>query len=62
MKPIFICYNKHLKQYLCRHGEISWCKGINENSKSKFWVFMNSENLGKLIDDYRNERKTNENI
>ena len=52
MKPIFICYNKYLKKYLCEHGEISWCKGINEKSGSKFWVFMNSEKLNKLIEKY----------
>ena len=52
MKPIFICYNKYLKKYLCEHGEISWCKGINEKSGSKFWVFMNSEKLNKLIENY----------
>ena len=56
MKPIFICYNKYLKRYLCEHGQIYWCSGINENSGSKFWVFMNTKELDKLIKQYKKEK------
>lgn len=53
VKPIFICYNVHLKNFLCDNGEISWCKGINETSGSKFWIFMNSDKLNELIEKYK---------
>ena len=52
MKTNKSCYNKYLKKDLGEHGEISWCKGINEKSGSKFWIFMNSEKLNKLIENY----------
>ena len=53
VKPIFICYNVHLKKFLCDNGEISWCKGINAKSGSNFWIFMNSDKLNELIEEYK---------
>lgn len=56
MKPIFICYSKYLKRFLCENNQISWCSGINENSGSKFWIFMNTKELSDLIEKYNKDK------
>lgn len=52
IKPIFICYDRELKRFLCENNQISWCSGINKSSKHQFWIFMNTKELSDLIEKY----------
>lgn len=52
IKPIFICYDRELKRFLCENNQISWCSGINKSSKHQFWIFINSKELSDLIEKY----------
>ena len=56
IKPIFICYDRELKRFLCENNQISWCSGINKSSKHQFWIFMNTKELSDLIEQYNKDK------
>jgi len=50
---IFYCYSNPLKEFLIGNNERFVIKSIHEKTGKKFWAFVGTEKLNKLLDEWR---------
>ncbi len=54
MNPkLYYCYSNPLKQFLIQNGERFITKSIHERTNKKYWVFVSSDKLNSLLNDWR---------
>ena len=51
MNKFFYCYSERLKNALLANGFKYVCEGINKNTKSRFYLFVGTEELN----NYKNK-------
>ena len=49
----FYCYSKPLKDFLLENGERFITKSIHEKTKKKYWLFEGTDELNKLLSEWR---------
>ena len=49
----FYCHSPKLHDYLQRNGQRYICVGLNENTLKKFWQYRRSDELHRLLDDWK---------
>ena len=49
----FYCYSKPLKDFFLANGERYIIKSIHERTHKKYWLFEGTENLNKLLNEWR---------
>lgn len=52
MKPLFCCYSLNLRDFLSQHGVRYELCALNPNSKNMFWVYIRTDKLNKLLDEW----------
>lgn len=52
-KGFFYCHSPNLHEYLQRNGQRYICVGLNENTLKKFWQYRRSDELHRLLDDWK---------
>lgn len=57
MKPLFCCYSLNLRDFLSSHGFRYELCALNPNSKNMFWVYLRTEQLNKLLDEWSTNQK-----
>ena len=57
MKKYFYCYSYPLKDFLLENEQESILHAIHPKTKRKYWVFVGSEQLNKLLDEWKNRKK-----
>ena len=53
LEKIFYCYSNPLKEFLIGNNERFIIKSIHEKTGKKFWAFVGTEKLNKLLDEWR---------
>ena len=53
MEKYFYCYSYPLKEFFVKNGETPILSSIHEKTKKKFWVFKSTENITKLLAEWR---------
>jgi hypothetical protein len=53
----FYCYSYPLKEFLIKNGIDPIFNSIHEKTQKKFWVFKGTEQLNKLLDRWRLNKK-----
>jgi hypothetical protein len=47
---LYYCYSPKLKKYLCKTKNISYIgKGINDETKRTYWLFIKTDELSKSL-------------
>lgn len=54
MDRIFYCYSNNLRDFLVKNGEKFIAKDIHKKTGKKFWVFIGTDNVNKLLDAFKN--------
>ena len=49
----FYCYSKPLKDFLLENGSRYIIKSVHEKTKKKYWLFEGTEELNKLLLEWR---------
>lgn len=49
---LFPCYSTKLVNFLIQKGFKYQIVGLHENTKKKFWIFIRSEKLNKVLDEW----------
>ena len=49
----FYCYSKPLKDFLLENGERYILRAIHDKTKKKYWVFNGTDELNRLLDEWR---------
>ncbi len=57
MDKYFYCYSYPLKENLMKNGVNPIFNSIHEKTQKKFWVFEGTEQLNKLLDKWRLNKK-----
>ena len=52
----YYCYSYPQKKFLMDNGEYVIVKGINPNSKKRYWVFEKNDKLDKLLTEWQTRR------
>lgn len=55
----FYCYSLQLHYFLLAFNEKCYTSKINKNSNTRYWVYHKSENLDKLISQYKKLKNKN---
>ena len=53
LERYFYCYSKPLKDFLLSNGERYIIKSIHEKTKKKYWLFEGTDELNKLLSEWR---------
>lgn len=57
MEKYFYCYSYPLKEFMIKNGVSPILSSIHEKTQKKFWVFKSTEQLNKLLDQWRLNKK-----
>lgn len=57
MNRYFYCYSYNLKCFLQENGQKFITSSVNTNTLKKFWVFEGTDELNKLLDTWRVQKK-----
>lgn len=57
MEKYFYCYSRPLKEFLVEHNVDFIMHSVHDKTGKKFWVFTSSEQLNKLLDIWRLNKK-----
>lgn len=57
MEKYFYCYSYPLKEFMIKNGVSPILSSIHEKTQKKFWVFNSTEQLNKLLDQWRLNKK-----
>lgn len=57
MEKYFYCYSYPLKEFMIKNGVNPILSSIHEKTQKKFWVFKGTEQLNKLLDQWRLNKK-----
>ncbi len=49
---VFYCYSLRLFHYISAFGERCYGSKINTQSKNRYWIFMKSDRLDRIIESY----------
>lgn len=52
----YYCYSYPQKKFLMDNGEYVIVKGINPNSKKRYWVFEKNDKLDKLLTEWQTRK------
>lgn len=52
----YYCYSYPQKRFLMDNGEYVIVKGINPNSKKRYWVFEKNDKLDKLLTEWQTRK------
>ena len=52
-KDFFFCYSKELHNHIQRHNINYVCAALHESTHKKFWLYMRSERLNKVLMQYK---------
>lgn len=55
---LFPCYSWNLVQFLNSHGLKYKLIGLHPDTHKKFWIFIRTEQLNKLLDEWKETRPT----
>lgn len=57
MEKYFYCYSYPLKEFLLKNKQQSILHAIHPKTKRKYWVFVGTEQLNKLLDEWKNRKR-----
>ena len=57
MEKYFYCYSRPLKDFLVENGLQFIMHSIHDKTSKKFWVFTSNEQLNRLLDKWRLNKK-----
>jgi hypothetical protein len=49
----FFCYSFDLHKYIQRHNIKYVCAALHENTHNKFWLYMRTDELKKVLNLYK---------
>ena len=52
----YYCYSYPQKRFLMDNGEYVIVKGINPNSKKRYWVFEKNDKLDNLLTEWQTRK------
>lgn len=56
---VFVCHSRPLVRFLSKEKGLRYVVvGLNPNTKSKFWVFIQTEALGKALVEWKETKPT----
>lgn len=50
----FFCYSSDLHKYIQKHNIKYVCAALTENKHRKFWLYMRTEQLREVLNQYKN--------
>lgn len=59
---LYCCYSLNLREFLYNNGMRYKLAALNPNSKSLFWVYVKTEKLDRLLNEWSENKKTPDNL
>jgi hypothetical protein len=59
---LYCCYSLNLREFLYNNGVRYKLAALNPNSKSLFWVYVKTEKLDRLLNEWSENKKTPDNL
>lgn len=56
MNRLYCCYSLNLRNFLYENGIKYELCALNPNSKNMFWIYIRTERLNKLLDEWSAEK------